>query len=85
MLDLVSRGAFGHVPVHLLISAAEIGFVWDGERQGWIRAALPHLGMLVGPIQHVQSAVSGCAVPGNPSIFTTTYLFPPAGKEIKCC
>ena len=29
MLDLVSRGAHGHGPVHLLlISAAEIGFAW---------------------------------------------------------
>ena len=32
----------------LLISAAEIGFVWDGEQQGWIRAALPPLWMFTG-------------------------------------
>ena len=31
MLDLISRGAQGHGPVHLLlISAAELGFAWDG-------------------------------------------------------
>ena len=32
MLDLISWGAQGHGPVHLLlISAAELGFAWDGE------------------------------------------------------
>ena len=31
MLDLISSGAPGHGPVHLLlISAAELGFAWDG-------------------------------------------------------
>ena len=30
MLDLISRGAQGHGPVHLLISGAELGFAWDG-------------------------------------------------------
>ena len=34
MLDLILRGAQGHGPVHLLlISAAEIGFAWDGRRK----------------------------------------------------
>ena len=34
MLDLVSRGAQGHGPVHLLlISAAELGFAWDGAEK----------------------------------------------------
>ena len=38
MLDLISRGAQGHGPVHLLlISAAELGFAWDSGEQGWIR------------------------------------------------
>ena len=46
----------GHGPVHLLlISAAEIGFDWDGQQQSWIRAAVPPLRMLAGPIQHFQS------------------------------
>ena len=37
MLDLISRGSQGHGPFHfLLISAAELGFAWDGggERLG---------------------------------------------------
>ena len=42
MLDLISRGAQGHGPVHhLLVSAAEFGFAWDGEEKGWVRVALP--------------------------------------------
>ena len=41
MLDLIAPRALGHGLVHLLlISAAEIGFAWDGERRGWVRAAL---------------------------------------------
>ena len=41
-LDVIAHGARGHAPVHLLlISAAEIGFVWDGVRVGWIRSELP--------------------------------------------
>ena len=39
MLDLISRGAQGHGPVHLLlISAAELGFAWDGAEKGWVRS-----------------------------------------------
>ena len=35
MLDLISRGAQGHGPVHLiLMSAAEQGFAWDGAEHG---------------------------------------------------
>ena len=35
MLDLFSRGAPGHGPVHLLlISAAEFSFAWDGGERG---------------------------------------------------
>ena len=42
MLDLISRGAQGHGPVHLLlISDAEIGFAWDGDERGWVRVSLP--------------------------------------------
>ena len=33
-------------------SAAEIGFVWDGDEQ-----ALPPLRMLTGPVQHFESAI----------------------------
>ena len=42
MLDLISRGAQGYGPVHLLlISAAEIGFAWNGDEKGWVRVSLP--------------------------------------------
>ena len=35
MLDLISRGAQGHGPVHLLlVSAAELGFAWEGRGEG---------------------------------------------------
>ena len=34
-LDFISREAQGHGPVHLLlISAAELGFAWDGAEKG---------------------------------------------------
>ena len=60
MLDLISRGALGHGPVHLLlISAAEIGFAWDGDEKGWVRVSLPPLRMMAGPIQHFRNCHSG--------------------------
>ena len=55
---LISRGAQGHGPVHLLlISAAEIGFSWDAGEHGWLRVSLPPLRMMTGPIQHFRSAI----------------------------
>ena len=58
MLDLISRGAQGHGPVHLLlISAAEIGFAWDGDEKGWVRVSLPPLRMMAGPVQHFRTAI----------------------------
>ena len=58
MLDLISRGAQGHGPVHLLlVSAAELGFPWDGNEHGWVRVSLPTLRMMTGPIQHFRSAI----------------------------
>ena len=58
MLDLISRGAQGHGPVHLLlISAAELGFFWDGAEKGWVRVSLPPLRMVTGPVQHFRSAI----------------------------
>ena len=58
MLDLTAWGAKGHGPVHLLLdSASQIGFVWDGVQQFFIRESLPPLRMLAGPIQHFRSAV----------------------------
>ena len=53
ILDLISRRTQGHGPIHfLLISAAELGFAWDGNEKGWVRASLPLLRMLTGPVQH---------------------------------
>ena len=41
MLDRIAHGAEGHGQVHLLlVSAAELGFAWDGGQRGWILAAL---------------------------------------------
>ena len=58
MFDLISRGAPGHGPIHLLlISAAEIGFAWDGDEKGWVRVSLPPLRMMAGPIQHFRTAI----------------------------
>ena len=58
MLDLISGEAPGRGPVHLLlISAAEIGFAWDGDERGWVRPSLPPLGLMTGPIQHFFSSI----------------------------
>ena len=58
MLDLISRRTQGHGPIHLLlISAAELGFVWDGAEKGWVRVSLPPLRMMTGPVQHFRSAI----------------------------
>ena len=58
ILDLISRGAQGHGPVHLLlISAAELRFSWDGGEKGWVRVSLPLLRMVTGPVQHFRSAI----------------------------
>ena len=52
MLDLISRGAQGHGPFHLLLnSAAELGFAWDGEEKGGVRVSVPSLRMMSGPVQ----------------------------------
>ena len=58
MLDLISWGAPGHGPIHLvLFSAAELGFAWDGDDKGWVRVSLPPLRMMTGPVQHFRSAI----------------------------
>ena len=58
MLDLISWGAQGHGPVHLLLtSAAEVGFAWDGGERGSVRPSLPALRMMTGPIQHFYSSI----------------------------
>ena len=58
LLDLLSGGPQGHGPVHLLlVSAAELGFAWDGAEKGWVRVSLPPLRMMTGPVQHFRSAI----------------------------
>ena len=47
MLDLISRGAQGHGPVHLLLTSADVvGFAWDGDERGRVRSSLPPLEMM---------------------------------------
>ena len=41
----------------LLISAAELGFAWDGDEKGWVRVSLPPLRMMTGLVQHFRSAI----------------------------
>ena len=42
LLRVVSVGAPGHGPVHLLVSSAlSLGFSWDSDRCVWIRPGLP--------------------------------------------
>ena len=43
----------------LLISAAELGFAWDGDERGWVRVSLPPLRVMTGPVQHFRSEKQG--------------------------
>ena len=100
MLDLISRGAHGHGPDHLLhISAAELGFAWDGAEKGWVRVSLPLLrtcaalpicyfgclAVLVFSLGFLKERVFGEV---NLLIFMVLYNNlprPTFGNEIKCC
>ena len=56
--ELVTGGAPGHGPLHLLVrSAAKIGFRWCPRSFSWSRPGLPRLPFLDGPIQHFKSAI----------------------------
>ena len=87
MLDLISRSTQGHGPVHvLLISAAELGFAWDGDEKGWVRVSLPHLRM-TGPVQHYYYSIwdawrfrvfAKLSEKKRFSGVPTTYVVPPA-------
>ena len=58
MLDLISREAPGHGPVHLLLTfAVEVGFAWDGDERGWVPTSLPPFRMMTEPIQHFYSSI----------------------------
>ena len=79
MLDLISRGAQGHGPVHLfLISAAELGFAWDGNEHGWVRVSLPPLRMMTGLVQHFYSSILDA---WRLSVFLPNYL---RGRAFSC-
>ena len=61
LLDLISNGAPGHGPLHLLVeSAAGLGFRWCPEGFCWSRPGLPRLPMVSGPYQHFHTAILGC-------------------------
>ena len=87
MLDLISRGAEGCGPVQLLLtSAAEIGFAWEGEERGWVRAALPavleawHLRVTAQLAERKGfRGVEFADVKGS----LTTFLFPPEGRRYR--
>ena len=56
--SMLPDGCPGHGPAHLLVvSAAEIGFVWSPDMVVWVREGLPVLSNLAGLIQHFRSAV----------------------------
>ena len=58
LLVLVSNGAPGHGPLHLLVdSAATLGFRWCPDGFCWSRPGLPRLPMVDGPIQHFKGAI----------------------------
>ena len=60
LLELVSGGASGHGPVHLLVeSASSLGFQWCFGGFCWNRPGLPQLPMVEGPCQHLQDSILG--------------------------
>ena len=61
LLDLISREVQFHGPFYLLlISAAELGFAWDGDEKGWVRVFPPSHCVMTGRVQHFRSAIFGC-------------------------
>ena len=58
LLEMISNGASGHGPLHLLFdSAATLGFQWCPAGFCWSRPGLPRLPMVDGPFQHFQAAI----------------------------
>ena len=48
----------GHGSIHLLqISAAVLGFAWDGAEKGWAWVSFPPLRMVTGPVEHFYSSI----------------------------
>ena len=51
-LRIVSAGAPGHCPIHLLLSSAlSVGFSWDSDLCVWLRPGLPALCQVSSPFQ----------------------------------
>ena len=80
--------------VYRLLDLVAHGFALGGEQQGWIRAALPLLGMLTERTQHLQSAIlrpdkaEREGFRGAQFLDVRGSLQPPFSshqKEIKCC
>ena len=60
LLRVVSVGAPGHGPIHLLVSSAlSLGFSWDSDRCVWLRPGLPALCQISSPFQFFREAVWG--------------------------
>ena len=58
LLELVSCGAPGHGPVHLLVeSASSLGFQWCLDGFCWNRLGLPQFAYGKSPYQHFQDSV----------------------------
>ena len=68
LLDLVSAGAPGHGPLHLLVrSAAKVGFRCSSDGFCWYRLGLPRLPFIERPIQHFKAAI----------VDAWSFVFPP--------
>ena len=58
LLRVVTAGALGHGPVHLMLSsAASLGFSWDSDLCVWLRPGLPALCQVSNPFQFFCRAV----------------------------
>ena len=58
LLRVVSAGAPGHGPVHVLLSSAlSLGFSWDSDSCVWLRPGLPALCQISSPFQFFREAV----------------------------
>ena len=60
LLRVVSAGAPGHGPVHLLLSSAlSLGFSWDSDLCVWLRPGLLALCQVSSPFQFFREAIWG--------------------------
>ena len=76
LLDHASTGSPGHGPILLLTAwALDIVVSWDSEQEGWIRAGLPPLRMVSGPVQHFRFALFQLGKTKSPPIFIKRNRF----------